>query len=138
MVKYSGHGAIWASGSILLKGTAICGKTLVSNPMLCDYPNWNPNTDMLTLVANGVGGEDVSADVSTALDGINFQGAIYGGPKLEVGSSSTAAGPLVAQKLVFANSMTWKGFMHIDEVPTATPGQPILYGDPQKPTDFGG
>lgn len=136
LVQYNGQASIYASGSILLKNVKLCGGALNGD---CDFAAWNPNTQMLTLVSNGSGGQtDVDTGVSIEVKSSSFQGALYGTNKVKLDTSSKVDGPMVGSEVVLGQSIQTDDFEAITSVPAGMPGNPAVYAQPNPPQLYSG
>ncbi len=117
----------------------LCGGVSGSN---CDYAAWNPNTELLTIVAGGSGGQ-VPAGCSVHIVGGQFQGAIFGTSKVRLEGATQVDGPLVGSEVelgynVSSGSSTGYGFPLITTVPVGMPSNPAVYAQPNPPQMFSG
>jgi Tfp pilus assembly protein PilX len=136
--QYNGQGTIYASGTVLVKNVKFCGG-VSSDGTTCDFAAWNPNTEMLTFVANGSGGQtDVGTGVSAEIKNAHFQGAIYGTNKVQLDTSSKVDGPLVGSEVVLGQSIQTDDFETIVTVPVGMPGNPAVYAQPNAPELYAG
>ncbi len=105
----------------------------------CNFTSggWDPNTRLLTIVADGAGGQtNVNNDESIALAGTTgmWQGALYGGGyKIRLSAGFQSSGPMIADEVVLNSSTVQQGFGTITQVPTGMPGNPLLVAQPDKP-----
>ena len=135
-VQYNGQASIYASGSILVKNAKICGGISGSD---CDFASWNPNTEMLTLVSNGSGGQtDVDTGVSVEVKSASMQGALYATNKVRLDTSSRVDGPMVGSEVVLGQSIQTDDFETITSVPVGMPGNPAVYAQPNPPQLYSG
>lgn len=138
---YTGQSTIYLSGSFLINQAKLCAVMTGGN---CDFSTgaWNPNTRLLTVVANADAGQSgVGGGESVVLAGQNgmWQGALYGGPyKVRLASGFRASGPIIADEVVLSSSTEEQGFSTIGEVPTGMPGNPVVYAQPDKPELYSG
>ena len=73
--SYTGYATLYLSGTLLVKNSSLCA-LVKANGTGCTTVNWDPNSRMLVVVANGFGGQ-VPGDTSVALVSGGFQGALY-------------------------------------------------------------
>jgi hypothetical protein len=108
-VDYDGNGAVYASGTFLLKNVTFCAIPKTSNS--CDETTWGAQTspdDLLVFATDGVGtGGSAPADQVAAGDGIeikgsNFQGALYGTHTIESDTTSSSQAPMVSETEVIS------------------------------------
>ena len=132
--QYNGQATLYLSGTFLLNGK-LCGG--VSGGQ-CDFNAWNPNTEMLTVVANGIGGQvPESSSISVENNG-QFQGGLFATGSINFSNNSKSDGPMVGTEIVMANNMTSDSFPTITTVPVGMPGNPAVYAQPNPPQMFSG
>lgn len=139
--SYTGQGTLYLSGSFFINGQKMCA--VVQSGSSCNFSAgaWDPNTRLLTIVANGDGGQSgVDAGVSVALSSsTEWQGAIYGGAyKITVESSLKFSGPLIADEVWLGSSLQGQPFTTIGTAPTGMPGNSTVYAKPDKLELFSG
>jgi Tfp pilus assembly protein PilX len=143
VVSYTGMGSLYLSGSFVLKNTNLCAVVSGSS---CDWQlgsgHWDPNSRFLNIVTGYIGGggqaDTPSSDTSIEITSSGYQGGMLAAQRLDVGSSSTLMGPLVANKLSVAQSITTYAFPTITTVPVATPGGVPKFANPQPPENYSG
>jgi Tfp pilus assembly protein PilX len=136
--QYSGQGALYVSGTVVVKNVDFCGG-VTSDGSDCDFSAWDPNTELLTFVANGSGGQtDVGSGVSIEIKSAHFQGALYGTNKIQLDTSSKVDGPLVGSEVVLGQSIQTDDFQTITTVPVGMPGNPAVYAQPNPPRLYSG
>jgi hypothetical protein len=134
--QYDGQGTIYANGTVLIKNSKMCGGVVGSD---CDFAAWNPNTEMLTFVANGSGGQtDVGTGVSVEVKSAQFQGAFYGTNRVQLDTSSDMDGPMVGSEVRLGQSIETDDFETIVTVPAGMPGNPAVYAQPNPPQLYSG
>jgi hypothetical protein len=136
---YQGMGTIYLSGSFYLDG-ALCGAV---NAALsdCDFPNWNPNTTMLTVVGEGTNSHDAIVPEGRSIYLVNnarFQGALFAKNGLELGNNAKSDGPMVGAYLIFGNNVTNDTFPHISIVGSGMPGNDAVLSQVNPPQNFTG
>lgn len=144
-VAYTGMGTIFASGSFVLKGTNLCA-VIAANGRDCDWQtgagHWDPNTRFLEIVAGdrqACCAPDVPAgDVSIELSSISFQGGVEAANRIDVSTSSSTQGPLIARSLTAAQSLITYPFPSVTNVPVAAPGNQPVLPTAQRPQGFSG
>jgi len=128
-VVYGGNGVMYASGQITLEGdTTLCG---IAN---CDTDGWDPNTNMLTLVA----GSSTDSDSFVIKNSAKFQGAVYAVNGFSQRNSSRIEGPIIAERLSFENNGyadKWVQLTGLSNGMPAVGSQPIVS---PVPGTFGG
>jgi hypothetical protein len=138
--RYTGQATIYLSGSLMIVGR-MCA---VVSSGKCNFTNgaWDPNTTLLTIVANGGGGQaDVDTNEAIALiSSAEWQGALYGGSglKAQVESSSAFAGPIIADEVSLNSSVDTTPFGLISTAPSGMPGSTTVNARPDKPQLFSG
>jgi hypothetical protein len=141
---YNGQANLYLSGSFLLDGSnKVCAVAVGAAGTDCNFAAgaWNPNDELLTVVAGGDGGQSgVNAGESIVVtSSTQFQGALYGGPhKIRVESSLSIAGPMIADEVMINSSIQMHGFSTIAEVISGMPGSSTVYAQPKKPELFSG
>ena len=138
--RYTGQATIYLSGSLMVSGR-MCA---VVSSGKCNFTSgaWDPNAALLTIVANGGGGQsDVDTSESIALiSSAEWQGALYGGAglKAQVESSSAFAGPIIADEVSLNSSVDTTPFGLISTAPSGMPGSATVNARPDKPQLFSG
>jgi hypothetical protein len=133
--EYNGQATLYLSGTFYLNGQ-LCGAV---SGGACDFGAWNPNTEMLTVVANGNGGNGVNGDDSVFINnGAKFQGAIYATNNITLGNNAQVDGPMVASQIIVSNNVITSSFPNITTVPVGMPGNPAVYAQPNPPQRFAG
>ncbi|MEP6909998.1 MAG: hypothetical protein ABI896_06140 [Actinomycetota bacterium] len=131
---YNGQAAIYLSGTFYLDGK-LCGGVSGSN---CEFANWNPNTEMLMIVANGTGGQVNPADSIQVQNNGQFEGGLFGTGKVEFGNNSFSDGPVMGSEIILSNNVTTNAFPTITTVPVGMPSNPAVYAQPNPPQMFSG
>jgi Tfp pilus assembly protein PilX len=131
--QYTGQGVIYLSGTFLVKNSSFCGKVYNG---ACDNRNpslggWDPNTSLVCIVAEGTGGQVSSGD-SVQLVSSAMQGAAYANGNVDIGTTSTFAGPLVGSSVILGQSVT-TSFPSISIVPDGMPSNPTAYAEADPP-----
>jgi hypothetical protein len=134
--QYNGQATIYLSGTLLLgNGTKLCGGVSGTD---CAFSGWNPNTEMLTFVANGNGGQ-AGTDNSILLDNnVQFQGGIFATKNVTYANNSRSDGPIVGEQIIFNNNVQNDQFPTITTVPVGMPGNPSVYAQPNPPQLYSG
>lgn len=135
-VQYSGMSALYLSGTFYLNGK-LCA-TVTSAKTDCDFNTYDPNSAMMTVVANGSGGQVNPGDGIQIINNGEIQGALYAVNAIEFGNNSYSDGPIVGSTLVFGNNVTTNSFPNITYVPSGDPGNDPTFGHPNPPTGFTG
>jgi hypothetical protein len=136
LVQYNGQATIYLSGSLKIKNTKLCGGVLGTN---CDFAAWNPNTEMLTFVANGDNRQaEVPTGVGIRMVNSQLQGALYATQKIDLDTSSKVDGPMVGTEIILGQSVSTNDFPTITTVPVGMPGNPTVYAQPNPPQLYSG
>ncbi|MDQ5822304.1 MAG: hypothetical protein M3540_12765 [Actinomycetota bacterium] len=143
LIKYTGVGSLYLTGSFVVKGTKVCAAVSGSD---CDWAkpgpgHWDVATSFLDVVAGGIGGggqSDASdSTISVAFVSAGYQGAVTAANRVDVTSQSSFQGPLVERTLTLGQSLTTYPFGKLAYVPTATPGNPVTAVTVGTPQGFG-
>jgi hypothetical protein len=134
--QYNGQGALYLSGTYYMaNNTKLCGGVSGSN---CDFASWNPNTEMFTITTEGSGGQAGDGNGIYMDNNSQFQGALYAVANIQYTNNSRSDGPMVADRLIFANNVQNDSFPTITVVPVGQPGNPSVYAQPNPPQRFSG
>lgn len=132
---YNGQAALYLSGTFRATGT-LCGSVSGS---ACAFSTWNPDTEMLTIVANGNGGAQVNPGDGIQVDNnYSFQGGLYATNAVEFGNNVSVDGPIVGSEIILSNNLTTNAFPTISVVPAGMPSNPAVYAQPNPPQLFAG
>ena len=131
---YNGQAAIYLSGTFYLDGK-LCGGVSGSN---CEFANWNPNTEMLMIIANGTGGQVNPLNSIQIQNNGQFQGGLFATAKVEFGNNSFTDGPVMGSEIILSNNVTTHAFPTITTVPAGMPSNPTVYAQPNPPELFAG
>jgi Tfp pilus assembly protein PilX len=131
---YNGQGTLYLSGTFLLNGS-LCGGVSGST---CDFASWNPNSEMLTIVADGNGGQVNPGDSVLVNNNWSFQGALFATNAVELGNNVTVDGPIVGSQILLSNNLATNAFPTITTVPVGMPSNPAVYAQPNPPQSFSG
>jgi hypothetical protein len=131
---YNGQAAIYLSGTFYLDGM-LCGGVSGGS---CNFANWNPNTEMLMIVANGTGGQVLPADSIQLQNNSQFEGGLFGTAKVEFGNNSFSDGPVMGSEIILANNVTTNAFPNVTTVPVGMPANEAVYAQPNPPHLFAG
>jgi hypothetical protein len=132
--QYNGQGTIYLSGTLLINGK-MCGGVSGSN---CDFPSWDPNTEMLMFVTEGSGGQAGTGNGVLVENNGQFQGGLFANAAIQFTNNSHAAGPLVGSTIIFVNNVTAYTFPTITNVPVGMPSNPEVYAQPNPPQLYSG
>ena len=131
---YNGQAAIYLSGTFYLSGM-LCGGVSGAS---CSFANWNPNAEMLMIVAAGSGGQVQPADSIQLANGSQFEGGLFGTAKVEFGNNAFSDGPVMGSEIILSNNVTTNAFPTITTVPVGMPSNPAVYAQPNPPQLFAG
>jgi Tfp pilus assembly protein PilX len=132
---YNGQAAIYLSGTFRASGS-LCGASSGSS---CDFNTWDPNKELLTIIANGNGGGNVNTGDSIQFDNnLYFEGALYGTNAIEFGNNANIGGPIVGSQILLSNNLTTFNFPTVTTVPAGMPSNPAVYAQPNPPQMFAG
>ena len=132
--NYNGQATLYLSGTMLFS-SSLCG---TPNGGSCNFANWNPNTEMFTVVAQGTGGQN-GAGISIDLPNNQyFQGGLFATGDVNYSNNSSSDGPIMADEIFFSNNVTTNAFATITTVPVGMPGNPAVYAQPNPPQLFAG
>lgn len=137
--QYQGVGSLYLSGTLLLKNSFLCAGRTASG---CNTASWDPNKQMLVIVADGDGASTATGGQVSAGDGIQlvsatFQGALYATKAIETDTTSQVDGPMVGWTVKLGQTVNTT-FPVIKIVPTGMPSNPVVYAQPMTPTNFSG
>lgn len=132
--SYNGQGTIYLSGTFLSTGS-LCASISGSN---CNFASWNPDFDMLMIVANGNGGQVNPGDSIQIDNNFSYQGGLYGTNAVEFGNNVNVDGPLVGSQILLSNNLTTNAFPNISIVPVGMPSNQEVYAQPNPPQGFTG
>jgi hypothetical protein len=132
--QYSGQGVIYISGTFLLKNSKLCAKVAngACDNSLPSSGGWDPNLNLVCIVAEGTGGQVSSGD-SIQLVSAAMQGAAYAAGNVDIGTTSNFSGPLVGSSVILGQSVT-TSFPSISIVPDGMPSNPTAYAEADPPT----
>jgi hypothetical protein len=132
--RYNGHSSLYTSGTFVMgNSTKLCAVDSGGN---CTFEGWNPNTEMLVIVAGGQGGGAGSGVGVSLANSVQLQAALYATYAINLGNSVEVEGPMVASEVRIVNSIDSHDFPFISTVPIGTPGNPNVYAQPQPPKNY--
>ncbi len=131
---YNGQATLYLSGTFYANGS-LCAKFTGS---VCDFASWNPNTELLTIVANGNGGQVNPGDSILFANNWSFEGALYATNAIEFGNNVNIGGPIVGSQIILSNNLTTNNFPTVTTVPVGMPSNPAVYAQPNPPEMFAG
>jgi len=131
---YNGQGTLYLSGTF--RGTgSLCASVSGST---CAFSTWNPDTEMLTIVAGGSGGQVNPGDSIQFDNNTSFQGGLYATNAVEFGNNVSIDGPVVGSQILLSNNLTTNNFPVITMVPAGLPSNNDVYAQPNPPQLFAG
>ena len=131
---YNGQATLYVSGTFRATGS-LCASVSSS---ACAFSTWNPNTEMLTIVANGNGGQVDPGDGIQFDNNFSFQGGLYATNAVEFGNNVNIGGPVVGSQILLSNNLTTNSFPTITTVPAGMPSNKTVYAQPNPPQMFAG
>jgi hypothetical protein len=132
--SYDGQATIYLTGTFRIDGS-MCASISGSD---CDFSTWNPNFDMLMVVANGSGGQINTGDSIFQDNNFSYQGGLYGTNAVEFGNNCKVDGPIVGSQILLSNNLTTNSFPTISVVPVGMPSNNAVYAQPNPPQGFTG
>ena len=132
--SYNGQGTIYLTGTFRVTGSmcaSISGTT-------CNFATWNPDFDMLMVVADGSGGQDDPGVGIFVDNNFSYQGGLYGTNAVEFGNNVNVDGPIVGSQILLSNNLTTNAFPNISIVPVGMPSNEEVYAQPNPPQGFTG
>jgi hypothetical protein len=133
--SYNGYGTLYLSGTFLVSGS-MCAALVVGGG--CNFAGWNPDKDLLMVVANGSGGQVNPGDSIEMSNNFSFQGGLYGTNAVEFGNNDNVDGPIVGSQILLSNNLTTNAFPLITVVPVGMPSNQAVYAQPNPPQGFSG
>jgi hypothetical protein len=131
---YNGQATLYLSGTYWQNGS-LCASVSGAS---CNFAGWDPNKDMLTVVANGSGGQVNPGDSIQVANNNYFQGGLYGTNNVELGNNVNVDGPIVGASIILGNNLATNAFPTITTVPVGMPSNPAVYAQPNPPQSFSG
>ncbi|HET8606636.1 MAG TPA: hypothetical protein VFL66_06355 [Gaiellaceae bacterium] len=132
--QYNGQATLYLSGTFLMKNAKLCAG-LSADKSTCDVSTWNPNSELLCVVANGNGGQVNSWD-SIQITSAFFQGALFATHSIDTDTTSSVDGPMVGDQINLGQSVS-TSFPTIIQVPVGMPSNPTVYAQPDPPVYYG-
>ena len=131
---YQGSGTLYVGGKFTFTGnnTQLCANAG------CNFATWNPNTEMLLIIANGATGDQDSMLFNGNAG--RFQGGIFCNPDARVnfnGNTTEIMGPVICGSFSFQNSVIMKPLPAITQLPIGAPTNPNVHAMPSTPS-YGG
>jgi len=132
--NYNGQSTLYLSGTMLFNAS-LCG---VPNGAACNFANWNPNSELFTIVAQGTGGQVSPGDSIQFANNQYFQGGLFATGNVDYANNASSDGPIMGSQILLANNVTTNSFPNITVVPVGQPGNPEVYAQPNPPQMFAG
>lgn len=132
--SYNGQGTIYLTGTFRVTGS-MCASIVSS---ACNFATWNPDFDMLMIVADGNGGQVNPGDSIQVDNNYSWQGGLYGTNGVEFGNNVNVDGPIVGSTITLSNNLTTNAFPNISIVPVGMPSNQEVYAQPNPPQGFTG
>ncbi|MGH2713498.1 MAG: hypothetical protein ACRDM7_06360 [Thermoleophilaceae bacterium] len=134
--QYNGQATIYLSGTLVFSiDTKLCGGISGGT---CDFSAWNPNTEMLTFVADGSGGQAGTGIGILVSNNGAFQGGLFATHDIKYSNNARSDGPIVGDEIIFTNNVQNDSFPTITTVPAGMPGNPAVYAQPNPPQLYSG
>ena len=100
MNLYSGSATLYLTGTFsITNSTKFCGVTATAT---CDFTTWQPNSNMLIIVAHGDNGSGYSISMANST---KWQGGFYTTKSIDLGQSSIDEGPMFSGGINIGNSV---------------------------------
>lgn len=131
--QYNGQGTLYLSGTFLLSGK-LCALTAGSQ---CATSTWDPNTEMLAVVANGNGGQVTWGSGVQLTNNSSFQGAFFATNAISLDNNAISDGPMVGATVNISNNVVMNSFPAVT-LPAGMPGNPTVYAEPAPPCCYSG
>jgi hypothetical protein len=149
VLEYEGYSTIYVSGTFLMDNGAKMCAVKNAEGTDCNYVGWDPNTQMITIVAGGSGAvAGAQSQTGSTTEGggnstklannVRFQGALYATNAIQLVNNSKVDGPMIGSTIVVDNNVTPDAFPFITEVPAGMPGNSAVFAQTQSPTLFSG
>ena len=89
------------------------------------------------VVADGQGGQNSAGD-GAQIKNSSFQGGLFTSYAIELDTSSSTEGPMIASTEILGQTITGHAWTTITSVPAGAPGTPVVYAAPDPPGNFRG
>jgi Tfp pilus assembly protein PilX len=127
-ITYNGSATIYLTGTLsFANDTRFCA---VNSGTTCDFSTWNPGSEMLIFVVNGLSG---AYGVEVA-KGTLFQGGIQSKNSIHLNENTQLEGPLIASGFTFDQNVVLKPLPQITQLPLGAPGNNNTHASPTAPT----
>jgi len=131
---YNGQATLYLSGTFYANGSLCAAVSGTS----CNFAGWNPDTEMLMIVANGNGGQVTPGDSIQIANNFAYQGGLMATNAVEFGNNVNVDGPIVGSQIVLSNNLTTNAFPYITTVPVGMPSNNEVFAQPNPPQSFSG
>lgn len=129
--SYQGTGSLYTSGTFVVDaGTKLCASISGAN---CSFSTWDPNTEMLTIAANGNDGSGSGVIVNA---NSSFQGALFATQNVYLNNNVTLDGPIIGNTVIINNAVSTDSFPTVTNVPVGMPGEETVFAQPARPELF--
>jgi hypothetical protein len=133
---YNGQSTLYLSGVFYINNNSkLCGGVSGSD---CAFAAWDPNKELLTVVADGSGGSAGAGNSISVDNNAQFQGGLFGTYDVQFTNNARSDGPIVGRTVKLSNNVQNDQFPTITVVPVGMPGNPIVYAQPNPPEMFAG
>ncbi|MDP8910505.1 MAG: hypothetical protein M3M94_00370, partial [Actinomycetota bacterium] len=119
-ITYDGQATLYLTGTFLLKNTNLCAG-LDKTGGDCAFETWDPNKELLIVVADGNGDNGIPAGDGIQFVSAHFQGGLYATHSIELDTFSQSAGPMIAGSEILGQSVKTFPFPYLTTVPPGTP-----------------
>ena len=134
--KYDGQSTLYLSGIFYINNSSkLCGGASGTD---CAFSTWNPNNELLTVVADGQGGIAGTGNGILVDNNAQFQGGLFATYDVAFANNARSDGPIVGRTIKFSNNVQNDQFPTISSVPAGMPGNPVVYAQPNPPQLFAG
>jgi hypothetical protein len=134
--RYDGQSTLYLSGIFYINnGSKLCGGVSGSS---CAFSTWNPNNELLTVVADGSDGMAGTGNSILIDNNAEFQGGLFAKYDVAFSNNARSDGPIVGNAVKLANNVQNDQFPTITSVPSGMPGNPIVHAQPNPPQLFAG
>jgi hypothetical protein len=132
LITYSGSATLYLSGTFTLSGGSqrFCAAWTGTN---CNFDAWNPNQDLLIIVAQG---RNADGDSIIFQNAVQWQGGFHAEGNINLGESSLSEGPMMGQTIKIAQSAQIRPLPPMTNVPVGAPGNLTTHATPQRPVYF--
>jgi Tfp pilus assembly protein PilX len=149
VLEYNGYATLYVSGTFLMdNGAKLCAVRNADNTD-CNYAGWDPNNEMITIVAGGSGAiAGAGSQTGSTTEGggnsiklsnnVRFQGALHAGSAIQLVNNSKVDGPMIGKTIVVDNNVTPDAFPTITQAPSGMPGNNTVFAQTESPKLFSG